>query len=50
MAERNERVTLKLDDNFTSGLARMAEAVEQIRVCDQLRRATWEPHDWSDLT
>lgn len=49
MALHGERVTLVLNDNFSERMARVRDAVHRLAVRDELRRATWEPIDWSDF-
>ena len=48
MAERPETFHFRLDDNFTSGMRRAAEAARTVGAQWERDAATWEPHDWRE--
>lgn len=39
----------EVTDDFSAPLARAHEAAASIYATQELARATWEPHDWTDL-
>jgi hypothetical protein len=43
------RVRLALDDGFSDGMRRAADAAGSLRRSLAWLDATWEPHDWSEF-